>query len=141
MCSAGALAIGGFGGSRCGLRRTRGSYGFCLADSTIVRLWEWKGRVVSEGGLSFGQEQRVWGRGLYIEVSGGLRAEMVDRDTKATGVDDSVRGSEMEGHLGGVKLDPRVYELGGVPGRKRFDSHHGCAAMRTTEACREMGRS
>jgi len=34
---------------------------------------------------------------------------MVDRNTKAIGVDDdSVRGREMEGDLGGVKLNPRV---------------------------------
>jgi hypothetical protein len=85
-----------------------GAMGFCLADSTIVRLWEGKGRVVSEDSLSFGQEQRVRGRGLYREVSGGLRTGIVDRDTKTTGADDSVRGSEMEGQLGGVKLDPRV---------------------------------
>ena len=39
---------------------------------------------------------------------GWSTAVMVDRDTKASGVDDSVRGSEMEGQLGGVKLNPLV---------------------------------
>ena len=76
---------------------------------------------------------------MYREVSGCLEAVIADRDTKATGVDDSVRWSEMKVQLGGVKLNPLVYELGSVPGRKRFVSEHGGATLRTTEACGEMG--
>ena len=34
--------------------------------------------------------------------------------------------------LGRVKADPLVHELGDVPGRKRFDSDHGSATLRTT---------
>ena len=64
---------------------------------------------------------------------------MVDRDTKASGVDDSVRVGGMGDRLGRVKPNPLVYELGSVPGRKRFDSQHGGATVRTTEACGEMG--
>jgi hypothetical protein len=43
-----------------------------------------------------------------MEISGRPAAVPVDRDTNAIGVDDSVSGSEMEGHLGGVKLNPLV---------------------------------
>ena len=64
----------------------------------------------------------------------------VDRDTKAIGVDDSVRGRGMGETLGRVKANPLVDELGDVPGRKRFYSHHGSATLRTTEAGWGMGK-
>ena len=95
--------------------------------------------MVREDSLSFGQEQRVSGRGLSIEVSGWSTAVKVDRDTKTTGVDDSVGVRGMGDRLGRVKANPLVYELGSVPGRKRFHSQHGGATLRTTEACWEMG--
>src|SRR5579864_2799999 len=139
MCRAGAFAIGGFGGSRWRLRRTRGSYGFCLGDSKILRLCECQSRVVSEDSLVFGQQPRVWGRGLEIEISGWPAAVTVDRDTNAIGVDDSVRGSGIGGSLGGVKSNPLVQELGSVPGRKRLHSQHGGGTLRTTEACGRTG--
>ena len=122
VCPAGAFAIGGFGGSRWRLRRTRESYGFCLGDSKILRLWECQSRVVSEDSLVFEQQQRVSGRGLDIEVSGWSTAVTVDRDTNAMGVDDSLRRSGIGGSLGGVKSNPPVQELGRIPGRKRFHS-------------------
>jgi hypothetical protein len=108
VCPAGAFAIGRFGGSRWRLRRTRGSYGFCLADSNILRPWGSKSRVVSKDRLGFSQQQRVSGRGLEPEVSGWSTAMRAEEDTKVIGADDSVRGSEMEGHLGGVKRNPPV---------------------------------
>ena len=95
--------------------------------------------MVSEDSLSLGQEQRVSSRGLYIEVSGWSTAVVVDRDTKTTGVGDSVSVRVRGERLGRVKLNPLVYELGSVPGRKRFHSQHGGATVQTTEACREMG--
>jgi len=116
-------------------RRTRGSYGFCLGDSKILRLWECESRVVSKDRLGLGQQQRVWGRGLETDVSGWCRAMRGDKDTKAIGVDDSVRESGIGGSLGGVKSDPLVQELGSVPGRKRFQAQHGRGTLRTTEAC------
>ena len=64
----------------------------------------------------------------------------IDRDTKAVGVDDSVRARGMEDTLGRVKANPLMYELGSVPGRKRFDSEHGGATLRTKEACWQMGK-
>ena len=64
--------------------------------------------MVREDSLSFGQEQRVSGRGLSIEVSGWSTAVMVDRDTEATGVDDSARVCDMGERLGRVKLSPLV---------------------------------
>ena len=74
-----------------------------------------------------------------MEVSGWSAAGMIDGDTKATGVDDSVRVRDRGDKLGRVMSNPLVLELGSVPGRKRFDSHHGCATLGTTEACGEMG--
>ena len=68
-------------------------------------------------------------------IDGWSSAGSAYRDTKATGVDESVRGRGMRERLGGVNANPLVYELGGVPGRKRFDSHHGGATLWTTEAC------
>ena len=64
----------------------------------------------------------------------------VGRDTKAIGVDDSVRVCGMGDRLGRVKANPLVDELGSVPGRKRFHSHHGSATLRTTEAGWGMGK-
>ena len=49
-------------------------------------------------------------------------------------------GRCMGDRLGGVKASPLVQELGSVPGRKRFDSQHGGATLRTTEAGWEMGK-
>jgi hypothetical protein len=138
VCPAGAFAIGRFGGSHWRLRRTRGSYGFCLGDSKILRCWKCQSRVVGEGSLGFGQQPTVCGRGWDIEVSGWSRAMKVARDTKAIGVDDSVRGSGIGGNLGGVKSNPSVQELGSVRG-KRFHSQHGSGTLRTPEACRRMG--
>jgi hypothetical protein len=57
---------------------------------------------------------------LDIGIGGWWSAERVDRDTKAIGVDDSVRARGMGERLGGVKASPLVLELGSVPGRKRF---------------------
>ena len=96
--------------------------------------------MVSEDSLNLGQEQRISRRGLYIEVSGWSTAVMVDGDTKTTGVGDSVSVRGREDRLGRVKLNPLVYELGSVPGRNRFHSHHGGATLRTTEAGWEMGK-
>lgn len=121
-------------------RRTRWGYGIWLGDSKIVRLRKRKSKVVSEASFAFGQELRVSRRGLDIEIDGWSSAGSTDRDTKATGVNESVRGRGMRDRLGGVNANPLVYELGGVPGRKRFDSQHGGATLRTTEACWEMGK-
>jgi len=96
--------------------------------------------VIREDSLRFAQEQRVWAGGLSMEVSGWSTAVKVDRDTRATGVDDSARVCSMGDRLGGVKANPLVYELGSVPGRKKFHSQHGGATLRTTEAWWEMGR-
>jgi hypothetical protein len=71
---------------------------------------------------------------LEIGISGWSRAVRVDRHTKAIGVEDSVRGLGMGKRLGSVKRNPLVYELGNVPGRKRFHSQHGGATLRTKEA-------
>ena len=76
---------------------------------------------------------------MFIEVSGWSMAVKVDRDTKATGVDDSARVCGMGDRLRRVKANPLVYELGSVPGRKRFHSQHGGATLRTAEACWEVG--
>ena len=89
-------------------RRTRWGYGIWLGDSKIVRLWECKSRVVSEDSLTFGQELRVSRRGLDIGIGGWSNAGTVARDTKAIGVDDSVRGRGMEDRLGGVNANPVV---------------------------------
>jgi len=72
----------------------------------MVRLWECKSRVVSEDSLAFGERARVWMRGLDRGVGGGFRAVTVERDTKAIGGDDSVRGRGMGDRLGRVKADP-----------------------------------
>ena len=79
-------------------------------------------------------------RGLDVGVGGWRRAVKVDRDTKAVGVDDSVRGRGMGDRLGRVKANPLVHELGNVPGRKRFHAQHGGATLGTTEASWGMGK-
>ena len=137
MCHAGAFAIGRFGGSRC----RGGSYGFCLCDSKIVRLWECQSRGVSEDSLAFGPQPKVSRQVLDIGLGGWFRAVTVDRDTKAIGVSDSVRVSGLGDRLGRVKANPLVYELGSVPSRKRFHSQHGGATLRTTEACGRTWRT
>ena len=116
----------------------RGSYGSCgrFADPSLLGMENWSG---SEDSLSFGQEQRVSGRGLYTGVSGWFTGVMVDRDTKASGVNDSVRVGGMGQRLGRVKPNPLVYKLGSVPGGKRLRSRHSGATLRTREACGEMG--
>jgi len=120
----------------------RGSYGSCgrFADPSLLGMENWSG---SEDSLSFGQEQRVSGRGLYTGVSGWFTAVMVDRNTKAGGVNDSVRVGSMGQRLGRVKpnplVNPLVYKLGSVPGGKRLRSRHSGATLRTREACGEMG--
>ena len=45
---------------------------------------------------------------MEIGVRGGFRAVTVDRDTKAIGVDDSVRERGMGDRLGRIKADPLV---------------------------------
>ena len=65
----------------------------------------------------------------------------VDRDTKAIGVDDSVRVGGMGDRLGRVKANPLMYKLGSVPGGNRFHSPHGGATLRTREAGWEMGKA
>jgi hypothetical protein len=120
-------------------RRTRSSYGFCLGDSKIVRLWEYESTVVSKDSLGLGQQQRVPGRGLETDVSGWSRAMREDKDTEAIGVDDSVRESGLGSSLGGIKSSPLVQKFGSVPSGKRFHAEHGGGTLRTTEACGETG--
>ena len=45
----------------------------------------------------------------------------------------------MGDRLGRIKANPLVQELGSVPGRKRFHSHHGGGTLRTTKACGRTG--
>ena len=85
-----------------------GSYGVCLGDSKIVRLWECRSGGVSEDSLAVGQLPRVSRGGWDMGVGGWSRAVTVDRDTKALGVEDSVRVGGMEDRLGGVKPNPLV---------------------------------
>src|SRR5262249_1546942 len=55
---AGALAIGGFGGSHWGLRRTRLGYGFCLG---VGRLGELFCRGAgAKGGMGWGMKFTRW---------------------------------------------------------------------------------
>ena len=89
-------------------RRTRGSYGVCWGDSKIVRLWEVKNRGVSDDSLACGQQLRVSRLGLELGIVGWSSARKIDRDTKAIGVDGSVRGRGMGDRLGGVKASPLV---------------------------------
>ena len=81
-----------------------------MRDSKIVRLWKGKSRGVSEDSLVCGQRQRAWRRGLEIGVRGWSRPVTVDRDTKAIGVDDSVRVRGMGDGLGRVKAHPFMEE-------------------------------
>ena len=90
--------------------------------------------------MACGKELGASRRGLEIGVGGWVRVATLDRDTKAVGVDDSVRVCGMGDRLGRVKANPLVHELRSVPGRKRFHSHHGGATLRTTEAGWEMGK-
>ena len=79
-----------------------------MGDSRIVRLWECKSRAVSEDSLACGQQQRTSRQSLDIGIGSWWSTETADRDTKAIGVDDSVRGRGIGDRLGRVKANPLV---------------------------------
>ena len=58
--------------------------------------------------MACGQELRVSRKGLDLGIGGWSSTGTVARDTKAIGVDDSVRGRGMGDTLGGVNANSLV---------------------------------